>query len=1074
MFSRSLTSRILKDAQAQGILGEDRPEGPASGQGASAYWGDKLASLVASGDLPEGLLHSLAWDAIGREAGSWVDPLFKGPAPVGELQGLGDRYRDLVLLGEGATARVFKAMDSLLQRQVAIKVLKDPDGPTLDEARAQAQVEHPNVCRIYEVGKGFLVMQLVDGPTLAGVASGLGMEEKVRIVRDIALGVHAAHQKGLIHLDLKLNNVLVETGEDGSLHPTIGDFGMVRGQTPDGSGACPMGTPPYTSPEQLAREVSQLGRATDVYALGVILYVLLSGRIPFEARDFDGLLAAMAQAPPVPLRQRSPEVPPDLARIVHRCMEKRPGDRYATARELAEDLDRFLRAEPVRAMGTSRLYRLSKWVRRNRKVQWVGALGLVLLVGTVIPLTRHAAFISQQADWDHHFQRIVEDLRGELDRIHRLPFHAIDAEVDQARGALKVIEQTLAKGGASAQGPGLMALGQAHLLLGAEETEAAAYFQKAWDGGYRTEAARSWLALALVAQYQTRLQDQAMEGDRAALLRKREEAIRRYLVPARSLLRGRGSTDQARLAHLVDLAETSVQGNARMEDRVRMARAYRAQFPSDLDAMFEEAEALVDQADDLAYKAARDSAVWPPECSSHVEPLRQQALDLLLEIRRVAPSHPRVYAALAGAFWTQDTCPTERTAPPSRLLGQARYWLDLGMRVSATDPHLVEGQARFLGSTAVVHRLERGLDPSPILQELRTLIQASEHPPSRRNLRALTFALLSYGSYCEAYGQSGLEAGLLGWNTLRNHEPGDDYVAPMGCHAGSMLLETGGDPTEILEAVAANRQASGVFNGHYRVLADLLLASYAHQTGGDPREALARAEATFGSLPANAALWPDEDMMILLRKAECLDSPAAWEALENRLSREPASPDGSGANQRYLQLIDAELAAARRRLETGRDPGPWLERAKAQETFFLKQPEVPGFMLMSRATRLYLQGRTPSGGIAELLEGLRLSDQACRTLGPMSPGDVAGDTRRRSRLGEICREGKGRSLRLRGEILLALAQAEPSPAARARRAREAAEAFRQALRANRNLQRSLLPLLEQARALTSEGPLARP
>ena len=136
MFSRDLESRILREAQTRGLVqgegrDEEASESPhAFGEGAS-LWGKQLASLIQTGKVSEASLNSIAWEAIGGEAGSWVDPLFQGPAPIGSLPGLGDRYRDLVLLGEGATAKVFKAMDTLLQRHVALKVLKDEAGPTL-------------------------------------------------------------------------------------------------------------------------------------------------------------------------------------------------------------------------------------------------------------------------------------------------------------------------------------------------------------------------------------------------------------------------------------------------------------------------------------------------------------------------------------------------------------------------------------------------------------------------------------------------------------------------------------------------------------------------------------------------------------------------------------------------------------------------------------------------------------------------------------------------------------------------------------------------------------------------------
>lgn len=1073
MFSRSLTSRILKEARSGGLPTDAGPgAAPDQTGGTPDYWGAQLASLVATGQVPEARLQALAWDAIGRDAGSWVDPLFKGPAPLGDLQGMGDRYRDLEILGEGATAQVFKALDTLLLRQVAIKVLKDPSAATLEEARAQAQVEHPNICRIYEVGNGFLVMQLVDGPTLARLAPSLTQTQKVQILRDVALGMHAAHQKGLIHLDLKLNNVLVESGEDGTFHPIVSDFGMVRGQAVATSDNCPMGTPPYSSPEQLAGDPGQLSRASDIYALGVMLYVLLSAAIPFEAQDFHALLYAIPKAPPIPLRKRVPGLPADLARIVHHCLEKRPEDRYASARELAEDLDRFLRSEPVLAMGKSRLYRLGKWVRRNRKVQWVGALGLILLVATAGVLVRHAAYVSQQGEWDHHFQQIVERLRGELDRIYRLPVHDIDPERQALRGTLGVIEAAMARGGKAAQGPGLLALGQAHRLLGGDDAQVVGYFQRAWDQGFRTESARSWLALAKVEQFQRAVRG-ASFGASSTEIRQHQRAMQRaFLEPAKALLQGRGGPDQAYLAHQVAKAGLVLREEGFSDRRIQLARAYRAQFPNDLDAMLEEAEALAEKADHSASWAHSRQEVYPPICAAEVEPLREASRSLLQQALRIAPSHPGVYAALAEGASRQDSLPTEQTPPTPVLLKQARVWLAQGRAISRTDPDLLPIHASFLERTALWYTLEQGQDPTPLAQELLGLVPDARQPGAERSRASLAFHLLAFSELCQRYGVPDVNLLVVAVDMITTPPVNGDMALSVAVPLAHAQVRRGEDPRPQLERVLqlTVREAS---EGDYRLLAEFLLADYDLLTGGDPRVRLRRLEAALPRVQSTGVrAWLA--LRLRLLRARVSGQAGDWLAFQEELQRLEDSPTGKGFA--FAEVVEGHLALVRHRLEVGEDARPSLETLRRLEaTTTARKWTSLFFQRLARATRCLVQGRLDRD-TALLLEGLALCEAMGSREASLKPGEInAGGRRPLSSDGLDLRE-RDRIRVLQGELALALAHLEGQPARRAVWAREAIARFDEALKLNRNLEHSVRPLRAQALGLAAlpEGPHARP
>lgn len=253
--------------------------------------------------------------------GSWLidTDTLHGLAPI--LPHLPGRYESVQLVGEGASSRVFKAFDSQLQRWVALKIPRRRlQGDLLAEARAQANVEHPNVCRIYalesEEGRTFIAMQLVEGPALSAVSRHLAKEEILQLVRDVAEGVHAAHERGLVHLDLKPGNILLQSLRDGSFQPLITDFGMVRTECQPGLDPCPLGTPPYSSPEQLRGDSALVDRRSDVHALGVLLYVLLTAEFPFKGDNQAALATAVQNQLPIPIRRRRRDLSPDLEAVI--------------------------------------------------------------------------------------------------------------------------------------------------------------------------------------------------------------------------------------------------------------------------------------------------------------------------------------------------------------------------------------------------------------------------------------------------------------------------------------------------------------------------------------------------------------------------------------------------------------------------------------------------------------------------------------------------------------------------------------------------------------------------------------
>jgi tRNA A-37 threonylcarbamoyl transferase component Bud32 len=268
------------------------------------------------------------------------------------------KYETAVLLGKGAMGEVYKAYDPVLQRFVALKYLRkdDPDlaERLLREARLQARVGHDLVCKVYEVGadegRPFMAMEYIDGRTLEQLAPEMTLYEKLAVMRDVSEAVHSAHETGLIHRDLKPQNIIVERQPDGVFKPHVLDFGLAReyeaSGTTETSGMA--GTPAYMAPEQARGDVRLLDRRTDVYALGAVLFRLMVGRPPFEGTHMD-IAVRVLHAYPVPPRRLDPGLPADVETIILKCLEKEPQRRYQTAQALARDLQRFLDDQPIEA-----------------------------------------------------------------------------------------------------------------------------------------------------------------------------------------------------------------------------------------------------------------------------------------------------------------------------------------------------------------------------------------------------------------------------------------------------------------------------------------------------------------------------------------------------------------------------------------------------------------------------------------------------------------------------------------------------------------------------------------------------
>ncbi len=378
-----------------------------------------------------------------------------GPARPRPLPPTIPGYEILHELGRGGMGVVYKARQVTLNRLVALKMIRAGEladaedlGRFRVEAEAVARLQHPHIVQIYEVGEHtglqYFSLELIAGESLQGRLDGTPqpLRAAARLVEILARTIHHAHERGIVHRDLKPANILLapplpddplRADPDGAAVaalygvPKIADFGLAKrlddeaGQTRTGQ---IMGTPSYMAPEQAAGNPRSVGPAADVYALGALLYELLTGRPPFHGSNSWDIVGQVLNEEPVPPDRLRPRLPRDLGRICLKCLEKDPRKRYATALELADDLRRHLGGEPVHARPVPAAERLWRWSRRNPvaaslllAISLGSAFGLWYLSRLTQSLVRSAALESaaQQSDTldqvNKYYSRLVDHLR---------------------------------------------------------------------------------------------------------------------------------------------------------------------------------------------------------------------------------------------------------------------------------------------------------------------------------------------------------------------------------------------------------------------------------------------------------------------------------------------------------------------------------------------------------------------------------------------------------------------------------------------------------------------------------------
>jgi hypothetical protein len=397
--------------QSQGSGADLEPPSPAtdgpsdSGEAAEATEPDPSPTLVpgpadfhpagteAAVRVQECLAAGLATDVVNTpDSDPGALAVARNPSDWPTIPG----YEILGSLGAGGMGVVYKANHHGLKRLVALKMIRGAGPARADlvarfrtEAEAVARLKHPHILQIYDIGEAgglpFVALELLEGGSLADRLAGAPQpaRQAAELMMTLARAVHVAHDAGIVHRDLKPSNVLHTF--DGI--PKITDFGLAKridsddGHTESGQ---VMGSPSYMAPEQARGRSRHVGPPADVYALGAILYEMLTGRPPFKGETAIETLRQVVDDDPVAPSKLVPRVPRDLETISLKCLHKDPPRRYPSAEALADDLYRFLHGQVILGRPTSPFERAVKWSRRNRLSAASLVLGILTFTGAVL------------------------------------------------------------------------------------------------------------------------------------------------------------------------------------------------------------------------------------------------------------------------------------------------------------------------------------------------------------------------------------------------------------------------------------------------------------------------------------------------------------------------------------------------------------------------------------------------------------------------------------------------------------------------------------------------------------------
>ncbi len=601
--------------------------------------------------------------------------------------------------------------------------------------------------------------------------------------------------------------------------------------------------------------------------------------------------------------------------------------------------------------------------------------------------------------------------------------------------------------------------------MDSEDARAVASFQEAWDSGYRTESARSWLAITLLATFRKDqwsfmpgLQDPANRG-------KVEEIRRQYLDPARKLLRGRKGSDQAKLAFLVDLADAKMLDAVNLDWLLDLTRTYRAQFPQDLDGLFEEAMALSAKAGFLTVNSSIASGAFPPPEVPEAASYQQRARTLLAEALRLAPSLPRAYGALAEDDLKENSLPTKESRATVVLLEEARALLDQGLKIRPGDPVLTAQYGQLLAAHVLPYRLACGLDPEPVARELSGLRPDPALDPSGRSLRALLEAKASFLKKCNYYGVKPPPAFVEACRRcLQEPWSGSEMARFDWCStAAQALADTGEDPVGVIQGIHTTfhpaKPPEWTALGHL----DLLAAEHVWLAYGDPGPWLSRARDCLDHVPGPSVFRTYLARNLLARRVQLVGDGPSW--AEYRTELEGISKGDPGTVSGGLDaVLEMNVVLARHAVAEKQDAEPYLrEVGRCLQAPMLKKYAWTPYYKEQMATLLLLESGRSGTSLPEALDWV---DKAyAQVLPPRVPRHERTLRLRPSYFPDFA-SALARICSLKAEILTTMAARETRPAARIRLARQAVALLQESLQRDRFQERRLRPILDQALPLT--------
>jgi len=763
--------------------------------------------------------------------------------PVLPASGL-SRFRIDVLLGQGGMGKVYRAFDSVLGRDVALKFLgphvQDHAEQILAEARSQARVDHPSVVKVFEVGSAnsqpYIALQLVHGQSLSEMARQLNLEEKVEVIRQACEGLHAAHRMGLLHRDVKPGNVLVERHPDDGLRAYVTDFGLALDTTtsrPDGVPRV-IGTPAYMSPEQVAGRPAD--RRSDVYSAGAMLYTALCGMPPFRGETIRATLSKVEEGKLEPPRNHCPSLPADLEAVVLKAMSRDPGDRYPSAWALADDLRRWLDGKAVVALHRDRLYRMQRWVKKNRALTAVGVVSILLVMGFGAWGIRSAMWARAQARLSQRFGQQAELMEARTAFAETLPLHDTEREKAQVRNLMAEIRSQI-KPGAPAEAPALYALGRGHMALG-EWAAARAYLERVWALGLQTPETAYALGRTLASLYGLELRGLAGE-----LRRERQAELDRTLKPQILSLLAQAppiSGEGSSLAKAMLAREEN-----RYEDAMALAEKILETQPWRYPAALLRAEICMDRSQMLIDRDTGDDLL-------QARNLLDKAAEEVLQAAQITRSAAPIFETLAQIRYAQLIFSLNAGSPDPEALKAVEDAVSLAL--AADSRSWVAWETR---SIALYRWAERGAegDPRPWLDRS---VEAAEHavalnPEAMRALNSKGNALWGRGRWMVKQGEDPrpvLESAIATFQQALLHRRFEHMIqGNLGsCYVvrGEWELNHGLDPRCSLQEALKHFEQALAINKLSVVslanssIAELYLARAAEGRGEDPRSLYAK------------------------------------------------------------------------------------------------------------------------------------------------------------------------------------------------------------------------------------------